>query len=75
MHGPRTTPPAPPATSVARSRGAGAAITDEAWSRYEPGQKTTRRIVFPAIGCDGIDDSRSHAGQGYGLVSNIKCNG
>ena len=29
----------------------GAVITDEAWSRYETGQKTIRGIVFPAIEC------------------------
>ena len=56
---PGTTPPAPPAASAARSGGAGAGITGEAWSRYEPGQKTIRGIVFPAIGCDASSCSVS----------------
>ena len=48
---PGTKSSAPPAASAARSGGDGAATTDEAWSRYEPGRKTIRGIVFPAIEC------------------------
>ena len=48
---PETTPSAPPAASAVRSGAAGAATTDEVWSRYEPGRKTIRGIVFPANGC------------------------
>ena len=51
MPKPGTKSSAPPVAHAARSGGAGAAITDQAWPKYEPGQKTIRGIVFPAIGC------------------------
>ena len=37
--------------SAGRSGDDGAVPTAEAASKYEPGQKTVRRTVFPAIGC------------------------
>jgi hypothetical protein len=48
---PATKPYAPRAASVEPSGDDGAVTTAEAASRYEPGQKTIRGIVFPANGC------------------------